>query len=78
MPTEQQYQQLAEALARAEGVQFGRPDMFQYFQNELSKAVARFVLAPYLQQLQEKQNAQAQQPSAPADAAPATEQLPST
>lgn len=69
--TPEQYAQLAEALARAESVQFGRPDMFQYFQNELSKIVARLVLSPYLKQLEEKKNEQA--PVAPVDAAPAAE-----
>ena len=45
--TENDYKELQEALDRSNMVSFGRPDQFQYYQNELSKHIAAFLLTPY-------------------------------
>lgn len=69
---EEEYKTLNEALARTEAVSLGRPDMFQYFQNELSKTIARLILAPFYQQ-QKELHEKANPPAAPADAPVAAE-----
>ncbi len=45
--TDSDYQELEAALIRAESVAYGRPDQFQYYQNELNKEIAHFLLRPY-------------------------------
>jgi|GEM_PF-2768016 hypothetical protein len=44
------YQELEAALSRAEMISHGAPDRYQYFQNELSKHIAYFLLLPYRKQ----------------------------
>ena len=46
--SDEDYEELETALSRSEMISFGRPDQFQYYQNELSKCIARFLLKPYL------------------------------
>lgn len=41
------YDELEAALMRAESVSHGRPDQYQYYQNELSRHLAYFLLKPY-------------------------------
>lgn len=45
--TEKDYQDLQEALDNSNRVSCGRPDQYQYYQNELSKAIANFLLLPF-------------------------------
>jgi len=45
--TEQEFKALEEALEKTNLVCYGRPDQFQYYQNELSKTIANFLLKPY-------------------------------
>lgn len=53
--TEEDYKELEDALKKTEMVCYGRPDQFQYYQNELSKTIARFLLKPYLHPKIEKE-----------------------
>ena len=46
--TEQDYYELEAALMRSENIVLGRPDQYQYYQNQLSKHIASFLLKPYL------------------------------
>lgn len=46
--SEFEYEELSEALDRTESVNYQAPDQFQYHQNQLSKAIARFLLRPYM------------------------------
>jgi hypothetical protein len=52
--SEEEFDQLATALRNTEMISCGRPDMFQYYQNELTKHVARFLLKPYARYLEGK------------------------
>lgn len=65
------YKILMETFARAETGANTRPDAFQYLQNELSKTIARFLLAPYLEQLNKDKQNEAAAPVV--DAPPAAE-----
>jgi len=47
--TDKDFQDLQEALDKSNMICYGRPDQFQYYQNELSKNIARFLLLPYLE-----------------------------
>ena len=53
--TNVEYQELEAALMRAESISHGRPDQFQFYQNELAHHLAYFLLKPYkMKKLQEK------------------------
>lgn len=52
--TDADYQELEASLMRSDQICYGRPDQFQYYQNELSKALAHFLLKPYRMRLLEK------------------------
>jgi hypothetical protein len=55
--TENDYQELEAALMRSNAVSYGRPDQYQYYQNELSKHIASFLLRPYrMKKMEEKKN----------------------
>jgi len=41
------YQDLEAALIRSESAEHGAPDRYQFYQNELSKNIAYFLLKPY-------------------------------
>lgn len=41
------YDRLQDMLNKSNQIAYGRPDQFQFYQNELSKAVAYFLLLPY-------------------------------
>ena len=45
--TEEAYQELEAALIRSQSMAFGRPDQYQFYQNELSQHIASFLLYPY-------------------------------
>ena len=45
--TASDFQELEASLMRSESIGFGRPDQFQYYQNELTKDIATFLLRPY-------------------------------
>ena len=52
--TDSEYQELEAALMRAVSISHGRPDQFQYYQNELTQHIAYFLLKPYrMKRLQE-------------------------
>lgn len=44
--TEKDYEILEEALNKSNQICYGRPDQFQFYQNELTKAIAHFLLLP--------------------------------
>ena len=49
-----EYQELEAALMRAVSISHGRPDQFQFYQNELTRHLAHFILKPYrMKKLQE-------------------------
>jgi hypothetical protein len=50
------FQDLHEALLNCERICNGRPDIYQYYQNELSKTLARFILKPYFTYIKEKED----------------------
>lgn len=41
------FKELEAALMRSGSVSHGSPDRYQYYQNELSKHIANFLLKPY-------------------------------
>lgn len=41
------YKNLEEVYNAARSVRHGRPDLFQFHQNELCHAIAQFILCPY-------------------------------
>jgi len=41
------YKKLLENYKKSNLVMYGRPDMFQYHQNELNQSIAEFLLQPY-------------------------------
>ena len=45
--TDNDYDELDAALNRSNAISHGRPDQYQYYQNELSKYIAHFLLKPY-------------------------------
>ena len=52
---DEDYDRLQEAFTKTNQICYGRPDQFQFYQNELSKAIAYFLLLPYYhQKLMEK------------------------
>jgi hypothetical protein len=48
--SEEDYQKLKEALHKAQSIAYGRPDIFQYYQNELSHHIANFLLKGHYQE----------------------------
>jgi hypothetical protein len=46
--TDNDYDELEAALFRSQAIKYGSPDQYQYYQNELSKHIATFLLKPYL------------------------------
>jgi hypothetical protein len=55
--SDEDYKKLETALDHASAVCYGRPDQFQYYQNELNIEIAKFLLKPYVErQLQREQN----------------------
>jgi hypothetical protein len=55
--TDEDYKKLETALDHASAVCYGRPDQFQYYQNELTIEITKFLLKPYVErQLQSEQN----------------------
>lgn len=53
--TDEHYEALGIALNNSNLISCGRPDQFQYYQNELSKAIANFLLIPYWEKQNKKQ-----------------------
>jgi hypothetical protein len=56
--TKEDYEALKMALLKSNAINYGRPDQFQYYQNELSKAVAIFLLKPYIESMKETEDDQ--------------------
>lgn len=52
--TDEDYKSLEDALVQSELICNGRPDIYQYYQNQLNKSIARFILKPYFEK--EKQD----------------------
>lgn len=45
--TDSEYQELEKTLDNSNFICNRRPDQFQYYQNELTKEIAKFLLKPY-------------------------------
>ena len=54
--TEDDFLDLKHAYILSTAVSFGSPDQYQFHQNNLSKAIANFLLKPYEKNLQEKED----------------------
>jgi hypothetical protein len=53
--TDEDYKELEKAHMNSNLICYGRPDQFQYYQNELSQAIATFIMKPYQYKNQKKE-----------------------